>query len=114
MLCHGRGFRTPLALSFVEMVCEGHGNTVAQCFDRHLVLYAEDDASVVAEFKNVPIDFFEAINQRGLTMKIQGIFSLLRFDLIDPDQAATFGLSREITGLPPFQGFLKFPNTAGC
>lgn len=81
---------------------------MAQLFYRHLVFEIEDDASISAENELASVHFSKGVDQRCLAVKEHGVLSFLRFDLVDADEAATFGLCCEVAGLPPFQGFFQF------
>ena len=80
---------------------------MAQFIYGHRILYVENDAPVSTKLKLTPVHFFEGIYQRCLAVEEYCVFSFLRFDLVDSDQASTFGLCREIARLPPFQSFFQ-------
>lgn len=80
---------------------------MAQLFYWHLVLDIEDDASVSIELELASVHFFEGVDQRCPTVKEHSVLSFLRFDLVDANEAATFCLCGEVTGLPPFQSFFQ-------
>ena len=84
---------------------------MAQLFYWHLVFKVEDDASVSTELEVTPVHFLKAVHECGLAVKEHGVFSFLRFYLVDSDQTATLGLCGEVAGLTPLQGFFQLADT---